>query len=62
MVFEDLDELHSAFVEPLVARYAEVVCHRRFMDKLPSQMDELVSVTAVSVTTGWGWPLKRVTK
>ena len=52
MVFEDLDELHSAFVEPLVARYAEVVCHRRFADKLPSQMDELVSVTTVSVTAG----------
>eukprot|EP00798_Chlamydomonas_sp_ICE-L_P017812 gene17812-24190_t len=44
MQLEDLDDLHANFVEPLMARYAEVSGHRKFLDELLSRIDDVVSM------------------
>ncbi|KAL6750312.1 hypothetical protein V8C86DRAFT_2441164, partial [Haematococcus lacustris] len=40
--FEDLDELHAAFVEPLVAQIHAVTSHRKFMEGSKTAVDERV--------------------
>ena len=40
--FEDLDELHAAFVEPLVSKVQSVTTHRKFRDDIKSKIDEQV--------------------
>lgn len=40
--FEDLDELHAAFVEPLVSKVHSVTSHRKFRDDIKSKIDEQV--------------------
>ncbi|GAX85636.1 hypothetical protein CEUSTIGMA_g13051.t1 [Chlamydomonas eustigma] len=40
--FEDLDELHQAFVIPLVEQVQFVTRHRKFRDEVKSRVDEMV--------------------
>jgi hypothetical protein len=52
---QDLDELHAAFVEPLVERIKALVAHRKFIDDSKAMADEKVGELGATGTASPRW-------